>query len=130
MDYSIMCRNCGSEYTHEFATIMETRLKEDTGCTQMLVMNIDNKLSITQRVLEDNKIRHRRNNCYHLLACENCNSVSSICVYQHKGLTNVVEKEFPLSLPDIPNLTIEGKRYIYFGFPICNDGWCGPSPPR
>lgn len=127
MDYSIMCRRCGSEYTHEFATILETRLKEDTGCTQTLVMNIDEKLSITQRVLEDRQIRHRRNNCYHLLACENCKSINSICVYQDKGQTNVVEKELPLSLPDIPNLSLTNGKYIYNGLTICNDGWCGPD---
>ena len=122
MDSNLECEYCGNCETHEFATILEPRLKEDTGTTQITIMNIDNKISITQLALDDTQMKHRRNNTFHLFSCEQCAAVRSICVYQHKGLT-LIEEEFPKTIPDILNLKYENNKYKYLGIPICNDGW-------
>ena len=119
----LKCLTCeNNEYTHEFATILEIRLKEDFDGDQITIMNIDNKLSSNTISLKNCEMKNRRNNCYHLIACENCNKVQSICVYQHKGLT-IIENQFPLTIPYIPCLTFSEDKYIYWGgFSICNDG--------
>ena len=127
------CTNRACKYnshTHEFATILETRLKEDQAAIQTTIMNIGGNLTITQRPLDDGDMNHRRNNCYHLMSCEGCGTVQSICVYQHKGIT-IIDNKFPLSIPDIPGLKLENERcaygYTYWGYSICQDGYSGPE---
>jgi hypothetical protein len=114
-----VCENCKEVYSHEFATIQEIRLVEDKDGLQITTyVNNNGDICSIQRTISN--IDNRRNNCYHLLACENCSHVRSVCVYQHKGITYINNKH-PLSIPDIPGL----KKNMYHGkFYLCDTNWC------
>ena len=76
-----------------------------------------NDICLQQRNLS--QMKNRRNNCYHLLACENCNSIRSVCIFQHKGIT-YMNDDFPDSMPNIPG--INGNRYNG-KFYLCGENW-------
>lgn len=112
-----ICQVCTEVYSHEFATIQEIRLQENQEGVQITTYITDTRdLCLQQRRLSN--IKNRRNNCYHLLACENCNYIRSVCIFQHKGMT-YINNDFPDSVPNIPGI-IDNR---YTGkFYLCGDG--------
>ena len=110
-----ICQNCNSVDSHEIATIQEIRLKDKEGVQITTYVTENNDICLQQRNLS---MKNRRNNCYHLLACEGCNHIRSICIYQHKGMTHITN-DFPDSVPNIPGTKYIGKNYLY-RTPICS----------
>ena len=110
-----ICQTCEYVESHEFATIQEIRLKEDQDGIQITTyVTENNDICLQQKKIKDGEMKNRRNNCYHLLACENCNQIRSICIYQHKGLTYITA-EFPDNVPNIPGISDNkyvGKNYL------------------
>jgi hypothetical protein len=114
-----ICQDCDSVDSHEFATIQEIRLKEDHEGVQITTyVTENNDICLQQRNISS--MKNRRNNCYHLLACENCNKIRSICIYQHKGLT-YINNDFPDNVPNIPGISGDN-RYIGKNY-LCGDNW-------
>jgi hypothetical protein len=111
------CKYCSCEESHEFATIQEIRTREDAlGVQITTTVSEDGDICIRQKM--DCKMKHRQNNCYHLVSCENCNSVRSICVYQDKG-TTCIEEELPAVLPYIAGLVGMDVQLRYIGRYLC-----------
>ena len=120
-----ICQNCDSVDSHEIATIQEIRLKDKEGVQITTYVTDHNDICLKQRNLSS--MKNRRNNFYHLLACEGCNHIRSICIYQHKGMTHITN-DFPDSVPNIPGTKYIGKNYLY-RTPICSkcNGNVAPS---
>ena len=103
------CKKCPSEDSHEFATVQEIRFEEDSTGVQITTFVSENGDICT--IQKNCKMKNRRNNCYHLLACEECGTIRSICVLQHKGGT-YINNSFPEVMPSIPGISgINDKVY-------------------
>lgn len=79
----LLCPNCECYNLHQFQVLSAFRDSEDKDGT---IVKINRKVIIKERVLSKN-IPFRRDMAVVYFDCENCDTISSLNIVQHKGCT-------------------------------------------